>query len=98
MGHGALVYNKTPLELGKDDWDVAVTGPRRSLFTNSQVTNSQSANLLTPYFATPFGDMMLSGNLGLLAAAADLLPELAEPIHTSLSDRGSGTAPWDVEA
>ncbi len=32
MGHGALVYDSTPLELGKDGWDVAVTGPRRALF------------------------------------------------------------------
>jgi uncharacterized protein (DUF1786 family) len=91
MGHGALVYGKEPLELGKDDFDIIVTGPRRSMFTDSQSTNS-----LTPYFATPFGDMMLSGNFGLLAAAADLLPNLAEPIHASLHGRGHSTAPWDT--
>ncbi len=90
MGHGALVYGQEPLELGKGDFDIIVTGPRRSLFTNSQFTN-----FLTPYFAAPFGDMMLSGNFGLLAAAADLLPNLAEPIRTSLSGPSRGTAPWD---
>jgi uncharacterized protein (DUF1786 family) len=92
MGHGALVYGKEPLELGRDDFDIVVTGPRRSLFANPQSTNS-----LTPYFATPFGDMMLSGNFGLLAAAADLLPNLAEPIHASLHGRGHSAAPWDTQ-
>lgn len=92
MGHGALVYGKEPLELGTGDWDIVVTGPRRSLFTNSQ-----STNLLTPYFATPFGDMMLSGNFGLLAAAADVLPALADPIRASLQAAGGkGVAPWDA--
>jgi uncharacterized protein (DUF1786 family) len=90
MGHGALVYDKTPLALGKNGWDVAVTGPRRSMFANSRFTDS-----LTPYYATPFGDMMLSGNFGLLAAAADLLPELAGPLRASLSGQNPGHAPWD---
>jgi uncharacterized protein (DUF1786 family) len=92
MGHGALIYGEEPLKLGTDDWDIVVTGPQRSLFTNSQ-----STNLLTPYFASPFGDMMLSGNFGLLAAAADLLPALAEPIRASLQGAGGkGVAPWDT--
>jgi uncharacterized protein (DUF1786 family) len=93
MGHGALVYGQEPLELGTGDFDLVVTGPRRSLFARSQ-----STNLLRPYFATPFGDMMLTGNFGLLAAAANLLPELAASIHTSLSGQSRGTAPWDIEA
>jgi len=95
MGHGALVYDKTPLELGQDTWDITVTGPRRSLF---QRTLHPSSFSLQPYFATPFGDMMLSGNFGLLAAAADLLPELKERIQASLSGHGGGMAPWDMEA
>ena len=34
---------------------------------------------------------------GLLAAAADVLPELAEPITASLNGAGgSGSAPWDA--
>ncbi len=90
MGHGALVYDKTPLEIGKNDWDVAVTGPRRALL--------RPASRLRPYFSVPFGDMMLSGNLGLLAAAADLLPQYAETIQKSLSGIGNRAAPWDTEA
>ncbi len=102
MGHGALIYGKQPLELGTDEFDVIVTGPRRSLFTNSQsaksqFTSSQSINLLRPYFAVPFGDMMIAGCFGLLAATADLLPGLGETIRASLQGHGGrGTAPWDV--
>lgn len=94
MGHGALVYNAAPLEIGKDGWDVAVTGPRRSIF---QHTLHPSSFRLHPYFAVPFGDMMLSGNIGLLAAAADLLPECTETIQKSLSGGGNRAAPWDME-
>ncbi len=89
MGHGALVYDSTPLELGKNGWDVAVTGPRRALF--------RPDSRLRPYFAVPFGDMMLAGNFGLLAAAADLLPNLTEPLRKSLAGNAQGTAPWDTE-
>ncbi|MCA2002645.1 MAG: DUF1786 domain-containing protein, partial [Chloroflexi bacterium] len=35
MGHGALMYTDEIFELGKDDFDVAVTGPRRSMFQNA---------------------------------------------------------------
>lgn len=95
MGHGALIYDATPLELGKNGWDVAVTGPRRSIF---QRALHPSSFRLHPYFAVPFGDMMLSGNIGLLSAAADLLPELTEPIQKSLNGAGKAAAPWDTEA
>ena len=33
QGHGALVYDKSPLRLGENDYDVVVTGPRRSIFS-----------------------------------------------------------------
>jgi uncharacterized protein (DUF1786 family) len=89
-GHGALIYGDDPLPLGVDKFDVVVTGPRRSLF--------RTAGRLRPYFAVPFGDMMITGCFGLLAAVADVLPELAEPIRDSLQNlAGSGTAPWDVD-
>ena len=92
MGHGALVYSDEVFEFGRDDFDVVVTGPRRSMFTNPQ-----SANLLQPYFAVPFGDMMIAGCFGLLAATAEILPGLAEPVLGSLrAGRGRGVAPWDV--
>lgn len=94
MGHGALVYGNQPLALGDGDYDVAVTGPRRNLFKPSL---SPSAQPLMPYFAVPFGDMMIAGCFGLLAATADLLPELAEPIRASLrGEGGSGTPPWEL--
>jgi len=64
-----------------------VTGPRRSLLRDSS---------LRPYFAVPFGDMMIAGCFGLLAATADVLPELGESIRLSLSGAGgAGTPPWE---
>ncbi|MBE0681796.1 MAG: DUF1786 domain-containing protein, partial [Anaerolineales bacterium] len=33
MGHGALVYGTNPFEFGKDEFDIVVTGPRRSMFS-----------------------------------------------------------------
>lgn len=88
QGHGAYIPYREPLPLPKDDFGVAVTGPRRSLLVGSA---------LRPYFATPFGDMMLTGCFGLLAAAADHLPDLAQPIRASLFGVShTGLAPWDV--
>jgi uncharacterized protein (DUF1786 family) len=91
MGHGALMYDSSPLPYGEGTFDIVVTGPRRSIFQRSRKEGT-----LRPYFASPFGDMMLAGNIGLLAATADVLPELSEPILASLKgDGGKGTAPWD---
>jgi uncharacterized protein (DUF1786 family) len=88
QGHGALVYEPEPLQLDSGDFGVAVTGPRRNLMR---------ASALRPYFAVPFGDMMISGCFGLLAATADVLPELGEPIRASLRGAGgSGTPPWEA--
>ncbi len=69
-----------------------MTGPRRRLFDAAQ------ADGLRPYFAAPFGDMMIAGCFGLLAAAADVLPELREPVLGSLQGRrGHGTPPWEQD-
>jgi uncharacterized protein (DUF1786 family) len=103
MGHGALMYSQKPFEFGKDEFDVVVTGPRRSMFTTADhgqqtMENGQSStvNRLTPYFATPFGDMMIAGCFGLLAATAEILPGLAEPIQRSLrGEHRHGVTPWD---
>jgi uncharacterized protein (DUF1786 family) len=93
MGHGALVYGTNPFEFGKDDFDIVVTGPRRSMFGRD---GSRPDPTLRPYFATPFGDMMIAGCFGLLAATADVLPELKETILTSLNgEHRRGVAPWD---
>jgi uncharacterized protein (DUF1786 family) len=87
-GHGALIYTPKPLDLQGEDFGVAVTGPRRNLMRPSA---------LRPYFAVPFGDMMIAGCFGLLAATADLLPELSERVRGSLRGAGgSGTPPWEV--
>lgn len=88
-GHGALIYDPQPLSLAEGDFGVAVTGPRRNLMRGSS---------LRPYFAVPFGDMMIGGCFGLLAATGDVLPELGEPIRASLAGAGgSGTPPWELE-
>jgi len=89
-GHGALIYVGAPLLLGSGDYDLVVTGPRRSMFHRGA--------RLRPYFPAPFGDMMITGCFGLLAAVADLHPELADTIRDSLTGAGgSGTPPWEIE-
>lgn len=56
---------------------VAVTGPQRGRLRNSR---------LAPYFATPHGDMMISGCFGLLTAYAEKHPEAAEEIMRALGE------------
>jgi uncharacterized protein (DUF1786 family) len=86
MGHGALVYDREPLPA---PYALAVTGPRRSLMLGSAHR---------PYFAVPYGDMMLAGCFGLLAAMAEVYADapFAEPIRRSLNQAG-GAAPWEAE-
>ncbi|MCJ7622758.1 MAG: DUF1786 domain-containing protein [Anaerolineaceae bacterium] len=87
-GHGALLYTRATLRFPEEDYGVAVTGPRRNMLRGSE---------LRPYFAAPFGDMMITGCFGLLAAVADLLPETHDAIMKSLSGSGIDVlAPWDV--
>jgi hypothetical protein len=89
------MYSQERFEFGNDEFDVVVTGPRRSMFNlRSKIVDQES---LRPYFAVPFGDMMIAGCFGLLAATAEILPELAELIQKSLrGGDGIGTAPWDA--
>ena len=100
MGHGALLYSQDPFEFGRDDFDVVVTGPRRSMFRAADNRPRTMAHShLRPYFATPFGDMMIAGCFGLLAATADILPDLAGTIYDSLHGKGGrGVTPWDIAA
>jgi uncharacterized protein (DUF1786 family) len=87
-GHGALVYGGEPLAFSEGDFGIAVTGPRRNMMRASE---------LRPYFPAPFGDMMIAGCFGLLAATADLVPETAQAIQDSLLKQGgSGTPPWEA--
>ena len=88
-GHGALIIDPVPLPLHDADFGVAVTGPRQSMLRDSR---------LRPYFAVPYGDMMLSGCFGLLSACADLLPEMGERIYPALDGENSSVAPWDAES
>ena len=94
MGHGALMYSDEVFEFGKDGFDVVVTGPRRSMFNRkSSIANRQS---LRPYFAVPFGDMMIAGCFGLLAVTGEILPGLGEAVQRSFrGEGGRGVAPWD---
>ena len=106
MGHGALMYTQDKFEFGSDDFDVVVTGPRRSMFSLTPTLSLSPSGMLreergrlTPYFATPFGDMMIAGCFGLLAATAEVMPDLAETIQGSLrGEQGRGVAPWDNPA
>jgi uncharacterized protein (DUF1786 family) len=77
-GHGALV-----LEPDAPTPDLlAVTGPRRALLVESG---------LQPYLAVPHGDMMLTGNLGLLRAYAVREPRVREAVERRLGPRsGAG--------
>ncbi len=72
MGHGALVLDATPRQIEL----LAVTGPRWGLLRGSA---------LEPYFAVPFGDMMMAGCYGLVRACGYLLPEYAEAIANRLA-------------
>jgi uncharacterized protein (DUF1786 family) len=96
QGHGALMYDVSSIELGEREFDVVITGPRRSLFARVEGENPESS--LRAYYPAPFGDMMITGCFGILSAMADVVPELAEPIRASLrSGSKVGTAPWEVE-
>ena len=87
QGHGARILTGTSLELGRTPGDLVVVGPRRRLMAGSD---------LKPYFAAPFGDMMLVGCFGMLSAACEVFPDLRDALDPVLSARGdSGTAPWD---
>ncbi len=96
QGHGALVYSPAKPVNGEGDYDVAITGPRRNIFHSTREINQKK--VLRAYFPAPFGDMMITGCFGLLAATAEVMPELTEQIRTSLYDAtGKGAAPWDAD-
>jgi uncharacterized protein (DUF1786 family) len=88
-GHGALIYSDQPLPIDQGDGTLVVTGPRRSMLSRSA---------LSPYFAVPYGDMMIAGCFGLLSATADLLPELREQIKAALhAPDGVSRPPWEID-
>jgi uncharacterized protein (DUF1786 family) len=81
-GHGAVLFrgDLIPTEARY----VAVTGPRRGLLRRSRHR---------PYFATPFGDMMLAGCYGMIRAYGDVAPEACEVIEQALAGH-NGKALW----
>ena len=68
-GHGSLT-----IESGRSPF-IAVTGPRRMLLSPSG---------LKPYFASPFGSMMLTGCFGLTLGIAIKFPQWREEIEKTL--------------
>ncbi len=96
-GHGALIYDPEPFPLEAGALPVSVTGPRRNIFRRTDSDQTPIKSVIRPYFAVPFGDMMLAGCFGLLAAAADLMPGFREPVLNALRGKGdNGKAPWDA--
>jgi hypothetical protein len=87
QGHGALTLIPEPLPLEGEDFDVIVTGPRRTMMLESRLKH---------YLAAPYGDMMLTGCFGILIAMAEIIPSLQDAIHTALYGAGSENSPWDV--
>jgi uncharacterized protein (DUF1786 family) len=80
-GHGALLYTQESMPL---DF-LGIIGPRRSLMRASRHS---------PYFAVPFGDMMIAGCFGVVRACADVMPEWADSILGSLNG-AQRSAPWE---
>ena len=81
-GHGAVLFRHgaIPPEARR----LVVTGPRRGLLRSSR---------LNPSFATPFGDMMLTGCYGLIRAYGEVVPEAGERIDQALAG-GGGKSLW----
>lgn len=70
-GHGALLLDAPAIPL---DF-LAIVGPRRGMLAHSRYH---------PYFATPYGAMMLAGCFGLVRAYAELNGDAAEEINRAL--------------
>jgi len=85
-GHGVFYadgdLSPNPFPKGKGNI-LAVTGPQRGRLRGSR---------LEPYFATPHGDMMLSGCFGLVQAFAARHPEHRDEIERALSGLRSSSA------
>ena len=73
-GHGALLLDDAIGPVGF----LSVTGPRRAMLRDSRHA---------PYFAVPYGDMMVAGCWGLIRALAEHTPALAGEILSALPTR-----------
>ena len=86
-GHGALSVSDYEYDLYKNELELIVVGPRRNLMKNTN---------LKPIYATPFGDMMLTGCYGLIAAAGKKFPRYSKEIQSFLISSDVKLAPWDI--
>ena len=85
----AAHHHPPPETVNSQPINLVVTGPRRTMMHQST---------LRPYFATPYGDMMLTGCFGMLGAVADLIPEMGQQIRPSLrGEHGRGRPPWELD-
>lgn len=82
QGHGAVMFHHAAMP--PEARCLAVTGPRRNLLREARHA---------VFFATPFGDMMMTGCYGLIRAYADLAPEHAQVITHAMSG-GNGKSLW----
>ncbi|MGE3077188.1 MAG: DUF1786 family protein [Dehalococcoidia bacterium] len=73
-GHGAYHADRSLVSASMPAC-VAATGPQRSKIADTA---------LHPYFAAPFGDMMIGGCFGLLRAYAEVYPDSADAIVSRL--------------
>ena len=73
-GHGAYHADRS-LVSGQVPRTVAATGPQRAKLRPSR---------LDPYFAAPFGDMMISGCFGLLRGFGEVYPWAREALNSRL--------------
>lgn len=87
QGHGARIFIDSPLALDDPGCPLIVTGPRRSLLAGSGLAIHQ---------AVPYGDMMTSGCVGLIAAAADKYPQFQADIQAAMNQPSADLAPWDI--
>jgi uncharacterized protein (DUF1786 family) len=73
-GHGAYHADRSLVRPHLPDM-VAVTGPQRAKLRDTS---------LAPYFAAPFGDMMISGCFGLLRGFGEVFPGARDAIESRL--------------
>ncbi|MCK5343610.1 MAG: pyruvate formate lyase-activating protein [Candidatus Heimdallarchaeota archaeon] len=87
-GHGAVSLADYRYDLNNDEIEIVVTGPRQNLIKNTG---------LKVIYAAPFGDMMLTGCYGLLAAIRKVIPDYQKIINDLLyPSGGKSKAPWDI--
>ena len=83
QGHGAIILEAIGPKQGSEVSFLSVTGPMRHMLEGSR---------LSPYFATPHGDMMLAGSFGLVRAWAGKHGPWSQEIDRALGGERDGGA------